>query len=85
MQKFAETRITGANSQQVGDSLRVGGALRGTTRRIRTDVTLPRSNPNRTTVTDQVNAGGVRRLPGAGALNTNINTGNVGGGGITNR
>lgn len=85
MQKFAETRITGTNAQQIGNSLRLDSNLRGTTRRIRTNVTLPRSNPNRTTVTDQVNPAGVRRLPGAGALNTNINTGNIGGGGITNR
>jgi hypothetical protein len=82
MQKFAETRITGSNAQGVGNSLRVGGGLRGTVQRIRTDVTQPRNSPTRTTVTNQVQGGGVRTF-NTGALNTG--NGNLGGGNITGR
>ena len=82
MQKFAETRITGSNAQGVGNSLRVGGGLRGTVQRIRTDVTQPRNSPTRTTVTNQVQGGGVRTF-NPGALNTG--NGNLGGGNITGR
>lgn len=80
--KHAEIQIT-RGTQGLGNSLRVGESPRVTTS-IKTDVTAPRNSGRRVTRTDTAQTGGVRRF-NTGALNTDINAGNIGGGNIGGR
>lgn len=64
--KHAEIQIT-RGVQQIGGGLNAQGDQVRTS--IKTNVTLPRSNPNRVRRTDRVTAG-VRRNPVADILNT---------------